>query len=142
MLLPVLLLGTLGVVFLTTEVRRRLMAVLPFPVVYLGLIFSMNMVGEHTLQPVLPALAAVLGVGASAWLPHISDLRPGARRYAAALLAGAPLAVLSGLYGGEDGLALLRMGLGAFAAGAVAILAVSLIVSGALYVRLSSRASA
>ncbi|WP_170343000.1 efflux RND transporter permease subunit [Ruegeria arenilitoris] len=58
------------------------------------------------------------------------------------VLAGAPLGVLSGLYGGEDGLALLRMGLGAFAAGAVAILAVSLIVSAALYVRLSSRASA
>jgi len=85
--MPALLLGILGIVFLAPEVRRRLMGVLPFPVVYLGLIFSMNMVGEHTLQPVLPALAAVLGVGASAWRPHLSELRPAARRYAPALLA-------------------------------------------------------
>ena len=58
------------------------------------------------------------------------------------LLAGSPLGLLSSLYGGEKSMAVLQMGLGAFAVGAVVILVVSLILSGLFYVRFSSRARA
>lgn len=49
---------------------------------------------------------------------------------------GAPIGVLSGLYAPDDGMAILRMGLGAFVAGAALILCVSVIISSLLYVRL------
>lgn len=58
------------------------------------------------------------------------------------ILSEGPIGLLAGLYGGEDGADLLRMGLGAFAAGAAVILAVSLLVSGLLYARFSSQARA
>jgi hypothetical protein len=41
---------------------------LPFPVTYLVLLASMSMVVKRNLLPVIPALAAVLGVGVAAWL--------------------------------------------------------------------------
>lgn len=56
-------------------------------------------------------------------------------------VTGAPMAVLAGFYPGEDGLAILRMGFGLFAAGAAVILALSVLVSGLLYGRLSGRAA-
>lgn len=58
------------------------------------------------------------------------------------LVAGAPVGVVAGLYGGPDGPAILRMGLGAFAAGAVVLLVVGMLVSGLLYARFSARARA
>ncbi len=50
-------------------------------------------------------------------------------------LLGAPVGPLSGFYAGEDGLAVLRMGLGLFLAGALMILVLSVALSSLLYVR-------
>ncbi|NVO57897.1 efflux RND transporter permease subunit [Rhodobacteraceae bacterium B1Z28] len=58
------------------------------------------------------------------------------------LLTDAPAALLSGLYPGEDGIAALQMGLGAFLAGAVPIVVLSVVLSGLLYVRLKGRVGA
>ncbi len=57
-------------------------------------------------------------------------------------LSGAPLGLLSGFYPGEDGLSILRMGFGLFAAGAAIILVLGFAASGLLYGRLSGRARA
>ncbi|WP_170415192.1 efflux RND transporter permease subunit [Ruegeria atlantica] len=54
---------------------------------------------------------------------------------------GAPIGALSGIYAAEDGMAVLRMGLGAFVAGAALILCVSVTVSGLIYVRLKGSAT-
>jgi len=66
--LPAILLGLCGWPWLARESRRRLVWMLPFPVVYLVLLASMSMVVKRNLLPVLPALAAVLGVGVAGWL--------------------------------------------------------------------------
>ncbi|WP_209598681.1 efflux RND transporter permease subunit [Ruegeria sp. HKCCSP351] len=55
---------------------------------------------------------------------------------------GAPLAMLQSLYPGEDGIAALKMGLGAFVAGAVPIVILSIVASGMLYGRLTKSAGA
>ncbi|CUK00390.1 Multidrug transporter MdtC [Ruegeria denitrificans] len=55
-------------------------------------------------------------------------------------VAGAPVALLSGLYPGEEGVAALQMGLGAFVAGALPILVLSVVLSGLLYIRLRGQA--
>ncbi|WP_170772649.1 efflux RND transporter permease subunit [Ruegeria lacuscaerulensis] len=52
---------------------------------------------------------------------------------------GAPISMLTGLYGAEDGIAALNMGLGAFVAGAAMILVISIALSGLLYARLKGR---
>ena len=65
---PAVLLGLGGWPWLDKESRRRLAWMLPFPVVYLVLLASMSMVVKRNLLPVLPALAAVLGVGVAGWL--------------------------------------------------------------------------
>ncbi|WP_109312947.1 efflux RND transporter permease subunit [Ruegeria sp. AU67] len=54
---------------------------------------------------------------------------------------GAPIGFLSGLYAGEEGMAILRMGLGAFVTGAALILFLSVAVSGLLYTRLKRPAT-
>jgi hypothetical protein len=46
----------------------RLLWMAPFPVVFLLLIVSMNMVVKRNLYPALPMLAVYLGVGMAAWL--------------------------------------------------------------------------
>jgi len=56
-------------------------------------------------------------------------------------ISGAPVGLLSDLYPGENGIAALQMGLGVFIAGAVAILVLSVMVSGLLYARLGRRAA-
>ena len=56
-------------------------------------------------------------------------------------IAGTPIGVLSGLYGAEESGAALRMGLGAFVAGALPILLLSVVLSNLLYVRLRERAA-
>ncbi|WP_170350696.1 efflux RND transporter permease subunit [Ruegeria atlantica] len=56
-------------------------------------------------------------------------------------MTGAPVGLLSGLYPGDEGIAALHMGLGAFLAGALPILMLSVVLSGLLYVRLKGRAA-
>lgn len=63
---PALLLGLAGLVFLAPARRRDLAWLLPYPVAFLFLISSMNMVVRRNLFPVLPILAVVLGVGLGA----------------------------------------------------------------------------
>jgi hypothetical protein len=60
---PALAAGLLGLPFLGRERLHRLLWLLPFPALYLGLICSMNMVVKRNLYPALPALAAFLGAG-------------------------------------------------------------------------------
>ncbi|MCB1035818.1 MAG: glycosyltransferase family 39 protein, partial [Acidobacteria bacterium] len=79
--LPALLLGVAGLVFLVVVPglrkeakresgastpaldRRTLLWLMVFPVIYLSLIASMNMVVRRNLYPALPPLAALLGIG-------------------------------------------------------------------------------
>ncbi|WP_170333205.1 efflux RND transporter permease subunit [Ruegeria arenilitoris] len=56
-------------------------------------------------------------------------------------ISGAPVGLLSGLYPGSDGIAALQMGLGAFIAGAVPILVLSVVLSSLLYVRFRVKAT-
>ncbi len=77
--LPAILLGLGGWPWLDRESRRRWVWMLPFPVVYLVLLASMSMVVKRNLLPVLPALAAVLGVGVAGWL-QLGQGRPTGRR--------------------------------------------------------------
>ncbi len=77
---PAVVLGLAGIVVLTARQRRRLAAMSVFPVVYLLLLFSMSMVVKRNLQPVLPAVAMVLGVGVAAWPMRFAPAR--ARRLA------------------------------------------------------------
>ncbi|MES0826201.1 efflux RND transporter permease subunit [Ruegeria sp. SCP11] len=51
-------------------------------------------------------------------------------------ITGAPFGLLSGLYGGAESVAALQMGLGAFIAGALPILLLSVVLSSLLYARL------
>ncbi|HVR08185.1 MAG TPA: glycosyltransferase family 39 protein [Thermoanaerobaculia bacterium] len=84
------------------DARRRLAWLLwlaPYPVAYLALVASMNMVVKRNLYPVLPVLAVYLGVGMAEWLdlaartPAGLVRRPGgaAWRWAAGALAVACL---------------------------------------------------
>ena len=84
------------------DARRRLAWLLwlaPYPVAYLALVASMNMVVKRNLYPVLPVLAVYLGVGMAEWLdlaarePAGRVHRPGgaAWRWAAGALAFACL---------------------------------------------------
>ncbi|MBO9411608.1 MULTISPECIES: efflux RND transporter permease subunit [unclassified Ruegeria] len=57
------------------------------------------------------------------------------------VVTGAPLGILSGLYGSADGLVALQMGLGAFVAGAVVILVLSIAASGLFFARLKARSA-
>jgi 4-amino-4-deoxy-L-arabinose transferase-like glycosyltransferase len=59
--------GLAGTVFLERGSRGRLLRLLPFPVFYLTLISAMSMVVERNLQPLLPMLAVLLGVGTAGW---------------------------------------------------------------------------
>lgn len=61
-------LGSMGLVLLPPEARRRAFMLLPFPLVYGGMLLAMNVVVKRNLQPLLPALAVLLGVGLSSWL--------------------------------------------------------------------------
>jgi 4-amino-4-deoxy-L-arabinose transferase-like glycosyltransferase len=65
---PAVLIGVTGIVWLGTEVRRRFLLLLPFPVAYLLLISMMSMVVRRNLQPVLPMLAVLLAAGSLGWV--------------------------------------------------------------------------
>jgi hypothetical protein len=60
----------------------RLLWMAPYPVAFLILISSMNMVVKRNLYPVLPILAVYLGVGMAAWVELTAD-RAAARRFPA-----------------------------------------------------------
>jgi hypothetical protein len=62
---PVLLLAAVGFFGLGREAKRRLLLLLPFPLVFLVLMTSMNMVVLRNLFPAIPALSLFLGVLAS-----------------------------------------------------------------------------
>lgn len=79
---------------------------------------------------VVQGAVAATGVALALWLA-VSMVWPA--------LTGTPVGTLSGLYPGEDGLSILRMGFGLFAAGAAVILVLGVSVSGLLYGRLSGR---
>lgn len=64
---PAMVLGLTGLVLLAAGERRRLVVMALFPLVYLTLIGSMSMAVGRNLQPVLPAIAVVLGVGVGGW---------------------------------------------------------------------------
>jgi hypothetical protein len=72
--LPALLLGALGLLALPREGRRKVAWMLPFPLLYLLLIAAMNMVVRRNLQPVIPVLAALLGLGLAALASRASRL--------------------------------------------------------------------
>ena len=79
--LPALLLGVTGWPWLSRESKRRYGLMLAFPVVFLVLLAMMSMVVKRNLLPVLPALAALLGIGAAGWT-QLVERRLG-RRHAA-----------------------------------------------------------
>ncbi len=58
------------------------------------------------------------------------------------MVSGAPLDPLVGLYGGAEAPEILRMGLGAFVAGAIPIVILSVLLSGMFYARFKNRAGA
>jgi 4-amino-4-deoxy-L-arabinose transferase-like glycosyltransferase len=91
--LPALIAGITGLFVLDRERLRRLLWMLPFPAVFLWLIFSMNMVVRRNLYPAVPVLAVFLGIGIAAWIERL--MRPEGARWrqaAAALLVALCLA--------------------------------------------------
>jgi Dolichyl-phosphate-mannose-protein mannosyltransferase len=70
---PAVAAGLSGLALLGVRARTRgrlasLLWLAPFPVAFLALVASMNMVVKRNLYPVLPILAVYLGVGVAAWL--------------------------------------------------------------------------
>lgn len=66
--------------------RARWLWLLPYPVAYLALIGSMNMVVKRNLYPVVPILAVFLGVGIAAWIATFGEGRAWRPAVAAVLL--------------------------------------------------------
>jgi hypothetical protein len=93
--LPALILGLSGLAAAPPRNRTRVAWILPLPLVYLGLLLVLTIALRRNLTTVLPALAALLGVGLAGWLDRLRRLRPAGRwlRPATALLAAAALAV-------------------------------------------------
>ncbi|HYU30562.1 MAG TPA: glycosyltransferase family 39 protein [Thermoanaerobaculia bacterium] len=71
--------GLSGLVAIRREERSRWLWLLPFPILYLALITSMSMVVRRNLYPVVPIVAALLGIGIGVWLGRIREARWGAR---------------------------------------------------------------
>ncbi len=65
--LPAALVGLSGWPWLDRRSRRHFFQMIPYPTIFLILLASMSMVVKRNLLPVLPALAAMLGVGAVGW---------------------------------------------------------------------------
>ncbi len=94
-----LAIGLTGLLLVRRPVASRLIAILAFPVGYLALICSMNMVVQRNLQPVLPSLAALLGIGIASWLAWLAARERRAFGWCVvplALLAIVPSAVEAG----------------------------------------------
>jgi 4-amino-4-deoxy-L-arabinose transferase-like glycosyltransferase len=90
---PAMALGLGGLVFLARKERRRLALMLPFPALYLILIGSMSMAVHRNLQPALPILAAILGVGIAGWIEFFRRLQPD-RSHRWAVLVGVAALIL------------------------------------------------
>jgi hypothetical protein len=84
--LPMLLLGTTGLAVLEPHSRHRLVWLSAFPIAYTLLLGQMNVAVERNLYPLLPPLAAFLGLGLGAWWLR---LRPSSQRLALVLTAAA-----------------------------------------------------
>jgi hypothetical protein len=86
---PALAAGLAGLLFLPAPRRRLLGWLLPFPVLYLGLLFALDVVVARNLYPALPPLAAFLGAGAVTAVRKASGRagRPGPALAAAAVAA-------------------------------------------------------
>ena len=69
-------LGILGWLWLERESRRRLLWMLPYPVVFWLLLISMSMVVKRNLLPAIPAYAAVIGVGLAGWVALLGHRLP------------------------------------------------------------------
>ncbi len=70
---PAVLVGATGLFVLGRQQRSAAFWLLPFPVLYLTLISSMNMVVERNLYPALPAVAVLMGAGIAAWAGWLSQ---------------------------------------------------------------------
>ena len=77
---PALIAGTVGLVLAVRQgTGRKALWLLPFPVFYLALLLAMTVAVKRNLYPVLPALAALLGMGVATviaglparWLPRV-----------------------------------------------------------------------
>ncbi len=68
------LLGLTGLFLLAPRPRRRMLVLAVFPVIYLVLIGSMNMVVGRNMQPLLPGVAVLLGIGCSGWMARLERL--------------------------------------------------------------------
>lgn len=90
--LAALILGLIGLLTRGRHRRPQLLWLLAFPVAYLLLVGSMNMVVRRNLFPALPALAAVLGIGLAALVYPIARLRNPWSTIAAVTLSLAVLA--------------------------------------------------
>ncbi len=90
--LPAVLAAAVGLLGLERRQGLRLLELLPFPVAFLVLISSMNMVVVRNLFPVIPTLAVFLGVAAAALVHFV--LRGWRRPLPAALAVGAVVLVL------------------------------------------------
>lgn len=84
---PVVAAAAVGLFGLDPAVRRRLAMLAPFPLVFLFLVSSMNMVVVRNLFPVIPALAVFLGVAAAGVAGLVRSFSPRRRRAALAALA-------------------------------------------------------
>ncbi len=73
---PAVLLGLGGLFLLKPPERTRFLWLLPFPVLYLALIGSMNMVVRRNLYPAIPILAVFLGAGVAAALVRVPSFLP------------------------------------------------------------------
>ncbi len=74
-----LLAGIVGVFLLPRDKRRRLVVLAIYPLTFLALLIAMNVVVKRNMQPLLPAIALVLGAGLSAWPFRITRLTEGSR---------------------------------------------------------------
>lgn len=92
---PALLAGACGLaIAVRRDARRTVLWLLPFPAGYLALLLAMTVAVRRNLYPVLPALAALLGVGLAtsiAALAALPRLRGAAPRMRQTVLAAALL---------------------------------------------------
>lgn len=92
---PMTLCATIGLFGLPSKVRLPLLVFAVFPLTFLGLLISMNMVVVRNLFPMLPAVAVFLGVAASGVPRLLERLVPQARAYRQSLMVGLVLVSLA-----------------------------------------------
>lgn len=90
---PALILGLAGLLLLRGERREKVLWLMPFPLLFLILICSMNMVVERNLYPALPPVAVLLGVGVATLAERLAGRWPRWRTMAAGALTVLSLGV-------------------------------------------------